>query len=61
MDFMDGVCLDDLLKKPTESDRDPLILDPDIDPEEARPHLQPDCKLCAPALAAEISPHWRDF
>jgi len=31
MDFMDGVCLDDLLKKLTESDQDPLILDPDID------------------------------
>ncbi|KAK7421735.1 hypothetical protein QQZ08_009823 [Neonectria magnoliae] len=31
MDFIDGVCLDDLLKKPTESDQDPLILDPNID------------------------------
>lgn len=31
MDLMDGVCLDDLLKKPTKSDQDPLILDPDID------------------------------
>lgn len=33
MDFMDGVCLDDLLKKPTESNQDPLILDPEIDQE----------------------------
>ncbi|POR32591.1 Uncharacterized protein TPAR_07206 [Tolypocladium paradoxum] len=31
MDFMDGACLDDLLKKPTDSDEDTLILDPDID------------------------------
>lgn len=31
MDYMDGVCLDDLLKKPTISDQDPLILNPDID------------------------------
>ncbi|KAH8662717.1 hypothetical protein BGZ61DRAFT_539441 [Ilyonectria robusta] len=30
-DFLDGVCLDNLLKKPTESDQDPLILDPEID------------------------------
>ncbi|KAM5342110.1 hypothetical protein ACJ41O_015141 [Fusarium nematophilum] len=36
MDFMDGVCLDDLLKKPTDSDLDPLILDPDIDLEKLR-------------------------
>ncbi|KPM39231.1 hypothetical protein AK830_g7356 [Neonectria ditissima] len=36
MEFMDGVCLDDLLKKPTESNQDPLILDPDIDQNKLR-------------------------
>ncbi|KAI5462891.1 hypothetical protein BGZ63DRAFT_379977 [Mariannaea sp. PMI_226] len=31
MDYMEGVCLDDLLKKPTERESDMLILDPAID------------------------------
>ena len=31
MEFVEGACLDDLLKKPTESDQNSLILNPDID------------------------------
>ncbi|KND88684.1 hypothetical protein TOPH_06710 [Tolypocladium ophioglossoides CBS 100239] len=30
MDFIDGACLDDLLRQPTESNQDRLILDPDL-------------------------------
>ncbi|KAF4943267.1 hypothetical protein FSARC_14971 [Fusarium sarcochroum] len=31
MEFMEGECLDNLLKKPTKSDDEPLILNPDIE------------------------------
>ncbi|KAH6880136.1 phosphotransferase enzyme family protein-like protein [Thelonectria olida] len=31
MDFVEGMCLDGLLRKPTESEQEPLVLDPHID------------------------------
>ena len=69
MEFVEGACLDDLLKKPTESDQDSLILNPDIDQSKLErvysqiaDYMLQLSRLRFPSISAiAVSQHQRDF